>query len=130
VKKDSKKIFILDDDESVRRSLAMLLATYGFNADSFSCAKDFFSAVPDSVTGCLILDIHMPGTDGWEVLKQIVKSGARRPVIIISADKCELSHERALKTGAIGYLHKPFIAQELVDLILFGFKNGADSVEV
>jgi FixJ family two-component response regulator len=130
VKKASKKIFILDDDKSVRRSLFMLLATYGFTVDGFSCAEDFFSAVPDSVTGCLILDIHMPGTDGWAVLKQIVKSGGKRPVIIISADKCELSNELALKAGAIGFLHKPFIAQELVDLILSAFKNGPDIVKV
>ncbi|MBU1044429.1 MAG: response regulator [Candidatus Omnitrophica bacterium] len=115
--KEVKKIFILDDDQSVRRSLSMLLGTYGFIVDVFSCAEDFFNAVPDSVTGCLILDIHMPGTDGWAVLERIVKSGVRRPVIIISADKREVSHERAIKTGAIGYLHKPFISQALVDLI-------------
>lgn len=114
---NNKKIFIVDDDESVCRSLAVLLSTYGFPVDKFTSGEDFFTAVPDSAPGCLILDIHMPEMDGWEVLNRIIKSGSRRPVILISADKHAASQERALKEGAVGFLQKPFEAEELVSLI-------------
>jgi len=112
-----KQIFIVDDDESVCRALSVLLATYGFTVDTFTSAEDFFRAVPNSVPGCLLLDIHMPGLDGWETLQRLLISGSSRPVIIISADKNEGLQEKASKGGAIGFLQKPFDNQALVDLI-------------
>jgi two-component system, LuxR family, response regulator FixJ len=114
---ESKQIFLVDDDKSVCRALSILLVTYGFNVKTFTCAEDFFRAVPDSVPGCLLLDIHMPGLDGWETQRRLLQSGSSRPVIIMSADKNEGFNERALKTGVVGFLQKPFNDQALVDLI-------------
>jgi Response regulator len=114
---ENKQIFIVDDDESVCRALGVLLGTYGFTVGTYTCSEDFFRAVPNSVSGCLILDIHMPGLDGWETLQQLIASGSRRPVIIISADKNGGLNDRALKAGAAGFLQKPFNDQALVDLI-------------
>jgi len=113
----SGQIFIVDDDVSVCRALDILLVTYGFTVDTFISAEDFFRAVPNSVPGCLILDIHMPGLDGWETQQRLVASGSSRPVIVMSADKNRGLNERALKAGAAGYLQKPFNDQALVDLI-------------
>ena len=113
----NKQIFVVDDDESVCRALSILLATYGFAVDTFTSAGEFFRAVPNSIPGCLILDIHMPGLDGWETLKHILTLRFSRQVIIISADKSEELNEKALKAGAVGFLQKPFNDQELVDLI-------------
>ena len=122
---EKKKIYIVDDDESVCRALGVLLATYGFTVDTFTSAEEFFNAVPNSVSGCLILDIHMPGLDGWETLQYLIKSGSSRPVIIISADKNEELNEKALKAGAVGFLQKPFNDKALVDLIKIAVeKNG------
>ncbi len=118
--KDNKQIYIVDDDESVCRALSVLLVTYGFTVDTFTSAEEFFRTVPDSVPGCLILDIHMPGMDGWETLQRLLTSGSNRPVIIMSADKTAGINERALKAGAMVFLQKPFNDQALVDLI-----NGA-----
>lgn len=112
-----KQIFIVDDDESVCRALGILLVTYGFTVDTFTCADNFFSAVPNSVPGCLLLDIHMSGLDGWETLHHLFASGSSRPVIMMSADKNGGLNERALKAGAVGYLQKPFHDRALVDLI-------------
>ncbi len=120
---NKKQIYIVDDDESVCRALSLLLATYGFIVDTFTSAEKFFSTVPNSTPGCLILDIHMPGLDGWKTLQQLLVSGSIRPVIIISADKNEGLNEKALKAGAIGFLQKPFNDQVLVDLINIAFKN-------
>ncbi|MDO8580350.1 MAG: response regulator [Candidatus Omnitrophota bacterium] len=116
-----KQIFIVDDDVSVCRALSVLLITYGFSVDTFTSAEDFFCAVPNSVPGCLILDIHMPGLGGWEAQQRLLRSGSKRPVIIISADKDGAPEQRALKAGAVGLLQKPFSDKELVDLIDLAF---------
>ena len=113
----NKQIFIVDDDESVCRALGVLLVTYGFTVGTFTSAEEFFRVVPKSAPGCLILDIHMPGLDGWQTLQYLRPSESNRPVIIISADKNGGLNERALKTGAVGFLQKPFNGQELVNLI-------------
>ena len=113
----NKQIFIVDDDKSVGRALGVLLVTYGFTVDTFTSAEDFFCAVPNNVPGCLILDIHMPGLDGWETQQRLVASGSSRPIIVMSADKNRGLNERALKAGAAGFLQKPFDDQTLVDLI-------------
>ena len=114
---EKKQIFIVDDDESVCRSLKLLMGTYGFLVETFPSADKFFSAVPNSALGCLIMDIHMPGLDGWATQKKVIESGSKRPVIFISAEKQDHIADRAFKAGAMGFLQKPFDGQTLVDLI-------------
>jgi len=116
-----KQIFIVDDDESVRRALKLLMMTYGFEVDTFASFEDFLSDIPNSLQGCLILDIYMPGLDGWEGQRILIKSGSDRPVIFITADKNNEFKEKAVKVGAKGLLQKPFNDQELVDLINSAF---------
>ena len=118
---DKKQIYIVDDDESVCRALKILLVTFGFKVETFPSAEEFFSAVPNSMKGCLVMDIHMPGLDGWEAIKRIIKSGSTRPVIIITADKNGHLRAQALEAGAIGFLQKPFNDQALVDLVNLAF---------
>jgi len=113
----SSLIYIVDDDESVCRALKTLLGTYGFEVKVFNSAQSFFDAIPDDEPGCLLLDIHMPGIDGWETQKRILDSGSKRPVIFISAEKKENGIDRAMKLGAVGFLQKPVNGQTLVDLI-------------
>ena len=122
---NKKQIYIVDDDESVRRALKLLLVSYEFQVETFDSAERFFSAVPNSAPGCLILDIHMSGLDGWEVQRRLSKSGSKRPVIVVSADR-NGGHghkDQALAVGAVGFLQKPFNDQELVGLINQAFKN-------
>lgn len=120
---ENKQIFIVDDDASVCRALGVLLVTYGFTVDTFICAEEFFRAVPNNVAGCLILDIHMPGLDGWLTLQHLITSGSSRPVIFMSADKNGGLNEKALKAGAVGFLQKPFNDLALVELIKVAFKK-------
>jgi len=114
VSTDKKLIYIVDDDESVLSALKTLMVAYGFTVKTFSSAEEFFSAVPNGAPGCLILDIYMPGLDGWEAQRRLLKSGSKRPIIIITADKNDGLREQALKTGAVGFLQKPFNDHELV----------------
>ncbi len=113
----AKHVNIIDDDISVCRALKCLLATYGFAVDIFHSSEKFFKSVPQTDKGCLIMDIHMPGMDGWKILEQMINTGYRCPVILISADKNSGLRERALDSGAVGFFQKPFKGQELVDLI-------------
>ena len=112
-----KQVYVVDDDESVCRALKILLVAFGFEVKTFSSPESFFSAVPNSMKGCLVLDIHMPGMDGWEAIKKLIKSGATRPVIIITADKNGGLEEEAIGAGARGFLQKPFHDQALINLI-------------
>jgi len=114
---DKKQINIVDDDESVCRALKCLLMTFGFEVTTFLSGEQYLSEARDDFKGCLILDIHMPGLDGWEVLRRCIKSGTKRPIIIISAEKNSELKKQAIKLGAVGFFQKPVNAQELVDLI-------------
>ena len=113
----SNNIYIVDDDESVCRALKTLLKTYDFEVKTFNSAQSFFDTVSNDDPGCLLLDIHMPGIDGWETQKKIMNSGSKRPVIFISAEKKDDATAKALKVGAVGFLQKPVNGQTLVDLI-------------
>jgi FixJ family two-component response regulator len=114
---EKKQIYIVDDDESIGRALKILLGTFDFEVTAFNSADSFFNTVPFDAPGCLVLDIHMPGLDGWAVQKKILESGSKRPVIFISAEKQDNATDRALKVGAVGFLQKPVNGQTLVDLI-------------
>jgi FixJ family two-component response regulator len=113
----------VDDDESVCRALKTLLMTYDFEVKTFNSAQSFFDTVSLEDPGCLLLDIHMPGLDGWETQKKILTSGSKRPVIFISAEKKDDALDRALKVGAVGFLQKPVNGQTLVDLINLASEN-------
>ena len=126
---NNNKVYIVDDDESVCRALKTLLMTFEFDVRTFDSAKSFFDAVPNDEPGCLVLDIHMPGLDGWAVQKRIFDSGSKRPVIFISAEKQDNAADRALKVGAVGFLQKPVNGQTLVDLINFTSENTSGLVK-
>ena len=101
-------IYIVDDDESVCRALKTLLMTYDFNVTTFNSAQSFFDSVSHDDPGCLLLDIHMPGLDGWEVQKRILASGSKRPIIFISAEKQDNAAARAIESRGFGFLAKAY----------------------
>ena len=114
---EKKQIYILDDDESVLRSLKLLLNSYGFEVSAFTSSEEFFANVPSSHEGCLILDIHMPGLNGWDTQQRLTKEGYNLPVIVITADKDDRFKEKALKAGAVGFLQKPFEDHYLLHMV-------------
>ena len=117
------QLYIIDDDESVCRSLKLLMCSYGFAVDTFTCAEEFFTAVPNSADGCLILDIHMPGLNGWDTQQRLKKDGYGLVVIVISADKSDCFKEKALKAGAFGFLQKPFEDHYLLHMVNSAFNR-------
>lgn len=126
---DKKQIYVVDDDESVCRSLKILMASYGFAVETFSSAEEYFKVVPNSARCCLILDIHMPGINGWDALKRLTEAGYNHPVIVISADNDDSFKERALKAGAAGFLQKPFEDHYMLHMVTQAFNKIGDENE-
>jgi FixJ family two-component response regulator len=101
-------VAVVDDDESVRESLPDLLREFGFASHSFSSAEEFLTSDRLVQTGCLILDIAMPGMTGFDLQRELKLRGHSIPVIFISAHKDEIVRRRAFQQGAVEFLFKPF----------------------
>ncbi len=111
--KDSM-ISIVDDDLSVREALKDLIRAMGFAVEAFECAEDFLSSDLLLTTACLITDMRMPGMSGLELRMRLLAMGKPIPMILISAFADDREKARALQTGVMGYLTKPFDEAELL----------------
>lgn len=101
-------VAVVDDDESVRESLPDLLREFGFATHSFSSAEEFLTSDRLIQTGCLILDVAMPGMTGFDLQRELKLRGHRIPIIFISAHKDDVVRSRAFQQGAVEFLFKPF----------------------
>ena len=110
-------IFVVDDDESVRRALKRLMKSVGLKVATFASAKEFLSTGCATRTGILVLDVRMPEMTGLELQKQLAASGAEIPVIFISAHEDSQAVEMALAAGAVTFLYKPFDDHDLLAAI-------------
>jgi two-component system response regulator FixJ len=110
-------IFVVDDDESIRRALKRLIMSAGFKVETFFSAREFLNAGGTNRTGILVLDVRMPEMTGLELQKQLAASGAEIPVIFISAHEDSRAVEMALAAGAEAFLYKPFDDQDLLAAI-------------
>ena len=110
-------VFVVDDDEDVRAAMQRLLKTVGLHAEVFASAKDFLERHLPQGPSCLILDIRLPGISGLDVQRRLVEAGTRIPVIFITAHADVPLAVRAMKSGAIEFLTKPFRGQDLVDAV-------------
>jgi FixJ family two-component response regulator len=108
---------VVDDDESVRESLPDLLRELGFAARAFSSAKEFLSSDCVDKTGCLILDIAMPGMSGPELQQELKRRGKEIPIIFITGRKDDTVRSQVLKQGAAAFLLKPFSDGDLLSAI-------------
>jgi FixJ family two-component response regulator len=104
---NGRMISVVDDDESLRRSLRNLLMSAGFRVETFESAEVFLDSGAVDKTGCLVLDLRMPGMGGLGLLKRLAASGIRMPVIILTAHGEEDMRQRTLEEGAIALLEKP-----------------------
>ena len=114
---DDPVVYVIDDDESVCRSLRRLIKSMGHNVRTFNSAKDFLNQRCQNVPGCLILDVRMPGMDGLELQKRLIDSGSKMPIIFMSAHEDISTREQGLNAGAIAFLQKPFDDHILIEKI-------------
>jgi len=117
-------VYVVDDDDSIRRALQRLLRSVGYQALTFESAEEFLDSTSCSVEGCLILDIRLPGMTGLELQEKLVSKGAQHSIIFMTAHDNPQWRERARKAGAIAYLKKPFGDQSLLDAIQFACEKG------
>lgn len=110
-------VAVVDDDEAVRRALARLIRSLGFEAEVYPSGEDFLASLPSRRPDCVVLDLHMPKVSGFDVQARMAQSGSDIPIIVITGHDSPETRARALKGGASAYLRKPLDEQVLMDAI-------------
>ena len=116
-------IHIIDDDKYVRRGFEILFRSAGFDCQSAVSAEAFIETLPAHEQDILILDMHLPGMNGCELLAFLSARQINLPVIVITAYDEPASRECAKKYGALAFLRKPVDGEALIDLIKYSMKE-------
>src|SRR5271166_5401513 len=114
---DVPTVFIIDDDSGVRESIQDLVESVGLHAESFATAQEFLSSERRDAPSCLILDVRLPGISGLDLQHELKRVRVNIPIVFISAHADISMTVRAMKSGAIEFLTKPFRDQELLDAV-------------
>ena len=107
-------VHVVDDDEAVRRSLALLLVSFGLEAQTHSSAEDVLARLATLRPGCLVIDIRMPGMDGLELQSELARRGCRMPVIVVTGHADVGLAVRAMKSGALDFIEKPYSEDDVL----------------
>jgi FixJ family two-component response regulator len=110
-------VFVVDDDEAVRASVAMLLESVALKVETFASARAFLDAWTADRPGCLVLDLRMPGLSGLELQEQLAARGSRLPIVFLTGHGDVPDAVAAMRRGAVDFLRKPFRDQDLLDRI-------------
>jgi FixJ family two-component response regulator len=112
-----QRVYIVDDDEAMRDSLAWLLESQGFAVEAYASAEDFLAAFRDGMTGCVVLDVRMPGMSGLEMYEKLNARRCTLPVIFITGHGDVPMAVSALKKGAVDFIEKPFGDKDMLRLV-------------
>ena len=110
-------VFIIDDDRGMRQAVQDLVESVGLRAESFATGQEFLCRQPSSEPSCLVLDVRLPQMSGLDFQHLLTENGIQIPIIFITAHGDVPMSVRALKSGAVDFLTKPFRDQELLDAI-------------
>lgn len=116
-------IFLVDDDEAIRKSLTRALSKRDFYVKAYETADEFLNSYDNSQFGCLLLDYGLPGMNGLELQKLLLQKGFTIPVIFITGHGGVPESVEAMKTGAIDFLEKPFRQFQLIECINVALKQ-------
>lgn len=116
-------VYVVDDDDAVRDSLVALLEPEGFLVETFPDAENFMKRLEERRPGtdgraCLLLDLHMPGKGGQELLEFVTRHEKSFPVVVMTGNADEQTRSRALSKGAADFLEKPVDADLLINTLL------------
>src|SRR3972149_3412024 len=106
-------VYIVDDDASMRDSLAMMLGLLGYHAASFASAEALLAAYQDKWTGCVVADLRLPGKSGLELQAELRARGSRLPFVVITAHGDVSSARAAFQAEAVDFLEEPFDEAEV-----------------
>ena len=110
-------VFVVDDDRAMRESLSWLLDSVGLHVRSYATAADFLADHDPAQPGCLVLDVRMPGMSGLDLQAELARRGVELPTIVITGHAEVSMAVRAVKSGAIDFIEKPFSDQLLLDRV-------------
>nr|WP_175484993.1 response regulator [Pseudovibrio axinellae] len=110
-------IHIVDDDPAVRDALSLLFETEGFRVKSFANAEEFLSGVEEETPSCVLLDVHMPGRSGIDILKSLNGEKFSAPIFIISGQGDIPMAVEAIKFGAYDFVEKPFDVESIISRV-------------
>jgi FixJ family two-component response regulator len=110
-------VFVVDDDLPVRTALKRLFASVGLGCETFGTAAEFLARADEGLTGCILLDVRMPGLNGLELQRMLNEAGNDLPIIFVTAYADVPLTVRAMKAGALEVLTKPFDDQVLLDAV-------------
>jgi FixJ family two-component response regulator len=110
-------VFVVDDDESVRRAVKRLLDSVGLHCETFGTPAEFLTHATEGVAGCVVLDVRMPGSSGLDLQRVLAASRPELPVIFVTGYADVPLTVRAMKAGALEVLTKPFDDQTLLDAV-------------
>jgi two-component system response regulator FixJ len=117
-------VYVVDDDESVRASLKLLVEACGYPVVTFKSAEDFLHSSFRESPAFLILDIHLPGMSGFDLQKHLIKSRSLIPVVFITGHDRPRMKDEAMRLGGVAYLPKPFEEQCLLAAIQLAHDKG------
>src|SRR5579863_1364484 len=110
-------VFIIDDDAAVRESIQDLLESCGLRSESFGAAEEFLRGELPSGPSCLVLDVRLPGVNGLDFQRRLADAGFQIPIIFITGHGDIPMTVKAMKSGAVEFLTKPFRDRDLLDAI-------------
>jgi FixJ family two-component response regulator len=132
VERTMSEIFIVDDDASVRTALALILSSEGFEVTGFPDGDSFLSAARSRTPDCVLIDVHLPGRSGIELLKVLDAQHYPAPIFVISAHGDIPTAVDAIRRGALDFIEKPFdplsVVARLRDAIAARRHSSADSI--
>jgi two-component system response regulator FixJ len=120
-------VYVVDDDDGMRRALDTLLGTVGYKTAVFSRPSEFLASFKADSPGCLVLDIRMPDMSGLELQQHLNRTGSMLPVIFITGHGDVPMAVQAMKEGAFEFIQKPFRDQDLLDRINHALKQDAEN---
>jgi two-component system response regulator FixJ len=120
-------VHVIDDDEALRDSIRMFLVNEGLEVRTYASADAFLATLGSASVGCVVTDVRMPGKSGMDLLVEIARLGFALPVIVITGHADVPLAVRAMKTGAVDLLEKPFKGEALIDAVRRALAAGRDS---
>ena len=124
---DKATVFLIDDDARMRAATERLLKTVGLHSESFATPQDFLRHKLPNGPSCLVLDVRLPGMSGLEVQQKLNEAGVQIPIIFITGHGDIPMTVKAMKSGAVEFLTKPFRNQDLIDAIQEALKRSIET---
>src|SRR4051794_8059195 len=122
-------VFVVDDDSSVREALSSLVRSAGLQVHTFGSAQEFLRRRKSGVRACLVLDVGLPGSSGFELQSELAKLGEQIPIIFITGCGDIPMSVKAIKAGAVEFLPKPFRDEDLLDAIDQALRSARETAQ-